>query len=156
MYAHAQIKLKSLLIHLLLAIMSLSVCYAFLLLVLSSWYSADATKGLDVSTLVDPKDFDCLKDAGYEFLIVRGYRSLGSPDPDAIHTIANARQAGFKYIDVYMFPCPKCAKSASAQVDEMGKFYYSLYLVSIYVYKLFLPLSSQSLEHFLWTNMVGY
>lgn len=113
-----------------LAIMSLSV-YAFLLLALSSWYSADATKGLDVSTLVYPKDFECLKDAGYEFLIVRGYRSYGSPDPDAIHTIANARQAGFKYIDVYMFPCPKCAKSASAQVDEMGKFIE--YLVSIYL-----------------------
>ena len=100
--------------------MSLSVC-AFLLLVMSSWCSTDATNGIDVSTLVYPKDFECLKNNSYEFLIVRGYRSYGTPDSDAIHTIANARQAGFKYIDVYMFPCPKCNKSASKQVDEMGK-----------------------------------
>ena len=101
--------------------MSLSVC-VFFLLVMSSWYSTDATKGIDVSTLVYPKDFECLKNDGYEFLIVRGYRSTGTPDSNAIHTIANARQAGFKYIDVYMFPCPKCSdKSASKQVDEMGK-----------------------------------
>lgn len=100
--------------------MSLSV-YACMLLVLSSGHFADAKNGIDVSTLVYPKDFECLKNAKYEFLIVRGYRSYGSPDPDAIHTIANAREAGFKYIDVYMFPCPKCAKSATTQVDEMGK-----------------------------------
>ena len=111
--------------------MSLSVC-ALILLALSSWYSVDATIGLDVSTLVYPKDFECLKNAGYEFLIVRGYRSYGSPDPDAIHTIANARQAGFKYIDVYMFPCPKCPKSASAQVDEMGKFFTEPVLIFLY------------------------
>ena len=101
--------------------MSLPVYFAVLLLVTSSWKSIDATMGIDVSTLVYPKDFECLKNAGYEFLIVRGYRSIGSPDPNAIHTIANAREAGFKYVDVYMFPCPKCGKSATAQVDEMGK-----------------------------------
>lgn len=94
--------------------------YTFLLLGTSSWYFTEATKGIDVSTLVYPKDFECLKNEGYEFLIVRGYRSYGAPDPNAIHTIANARQAGFKYIDVYMFPCPKCSKSASEQVQDMG------------------------------------
>ena len=139
--------------------MSLSVC-ALILLALSSWYSVDATKGLDVSTLVYPKDFECLKNAGYGFLIVRGYRSYGSPDPEAIHTIANARQAGFKYIDVYMFPCPKCAKSASAQVDEMGKFFTEPVLIFFIVLKftnmIDILVSSQSFEHFLWTNMVGY
>lgn len=79
-----------------------------------------ATLGVDVSTLTYPTAFKCLKNAGYEFVIVRGYQSLGHPDPEAIHTIANAREAGFKYIDVYMFPCPKCSKSAAEQVDEMG------------------------------------
>ena len=92
-----------------------------MLLGVSSLHFTEATEGIDVSTLVYPKDFECLKNDGYDFLIVRGYRSLGSPDPDAIHTIANARQAGFKYIDVYMFPCPRCSKSASTQVDDMGK-----------------------------------
>ena len=134
--------------------MSLSV-YAFLLVALSIWHSADATRGLDVSTLVYPKDFECLKDAGYEFLIVRGYRSYGSPDPNATHTIANARQASFKYIDVYMFPCPQCAKSASTQVDEMGNLLACIDLLVSHTIDI-LVLSSQSFEHFLRANMVGY
>lgn len=79
----------------------------------------DATKGIDVSTLVYSTGFKCLKDDGYDFVIVRGYESIGKPDSDAIHTIANAREAGFENIDVYMFPCPKCSKSASEQVREM-------------------------------------
>ena len=89
-----------------------------------SGLSTDATKGIDVSTLVSSSDFKCIKGNGYDFLIVRGYRSTGEPDPNAIHTIANARDAGFEYIDVYMFPCPKCGKSASEQVKEMGKYSY--------------------------------
>lgn len=97
------------------------VACALLLLATASLQFTEATKGIDVSTLVYPKDFQCLKNDGYEFLIVRGYRSLGSPDPDAIHTIANARQAGFTNIDAYIFPCPKCSKSASEQVEEMVK-----------------------------------
>lgn len=83
----------------------------------------DATKGVDVSTLVYSTGFKCLKDDGYDFVIVRGYESIGKPDSDAIHTIANAREAGFENIDVYMFPCPRCSKSASEQVREMGKSY---------------------------------
>ena len=54
-------------------------------------------------------------------MIVRAYLSLGQPDKNAIRTMANAKEAGFTNIDVYLFPCPKCAKSASDQVDEMGR-----------------------------------
>ena len=93
-----------------------------LLLGLSILRLSDATKGIDVSSLAYSSDFKCLKDDGYDFLIVRGYLSIGKPDSNAIHTIANAREGGFEYIDVYMFPCPRCAKSASDQVREMGKY----------------------------------
>ena len=92
-----------------------------LLLSFSFWCFTDATKGIDVSTLVYSTSFKCLKVDGYDFLIVRGYRNLGKPDSNAIRTIANARNAGFQYIDVYIFPCPKCSKSASEQIQEMGK-----------------------------------
>ena len=102
----------------------LRVTCVILLFSLSGLSLTDATKGIDLSTLVYSNDFKCLKDDGYEFVIVRGYRSTGEPDPDAIHTIANARDAGFEYIDVYMFPCPKCGKSASEQVKEMGTYSY--------------------------------
>ncbi|XP_065895312.1 probable GH family 25 lysozyme 2 [Dysidea avara] len=95
--------------------MLLAVCVVFLL----GLRLSEATKGIDVSQLVYPSDFKCLKEAGYDFVIVRAYQSLGHPDSNAIHTIANAREAGFQYIDVYLFPCPKCSKSASEQVSEM-------------------------------------
>ena len=85
-----------------------------------------ATKGIDVSQLVYPSDFKCLKEAGYDFVIVRAFLSLGEPDQNAIHTIANAREAEFRNIDVYMFPCPRCLKSASEQVDAMGTFIFRL------------------------------
>ena len=98
--------------------MLLAVCVVLLL----GFHLSEATKGIDVSQLVYPSDFKCLKEAGYDFVIVRAFLSLGEPDENAIHTIANAREAGFRYIDVYMFPCPKCLKSASEQVDVMGTF----------------------------------
>ena len=51
----------------------------------------------------------------------------GSVDPNVVVNIKNARAAGIPYVDVYLFPCPKCAKSASEQVDEMGMIiYYNL------------------------------
>jgi len=93
------------------------VCVALLF----GLHLGEATQGIDVSQLVYPSDFKCLKEAGYDLVIVRAYQSLGHPDGNAIRTIANAREAGFQSIDVYLFPCPKCDKSASEQVDEMGK-----------------------------------
>lgn len=81
----------------------------------------NATLGLDLSTSTSSSAFSCLKNAGYSFVIVRAYQSFGEPDRAASATIANAKAAGFDYIDVYMFPCPKCSKSARDQVTEMGE-----------------------------------
>ena len=91
------------------------------LLALGLLAPADATLGLDLSTSTSKTAFSCLKSQGYEFVIVRAYRSSGSPDSAASSTIYNAKAAGFNNIDVYMFPCPKCSKSAKDQVSEMGK-----------------------------------
>ena len=46
---------------------------------------------------------------------------IGEPDSNAVHTIANAHDAGINDVDIYMFPSPQCSKSASDQVKEMGK-----------------------------------
>ena len=81
---------------------------------------ADSTLGVDISTSTSKTAFSCLKNEGYEFVIVRAYHSNGEPDRAAPVTISNAEAAGFRYVDVYMFPCPKCSKSAREQVDEMG------------------------------------
>ena len=42
-------------------------------------------------------------------------------DNNASSTIANAWSGGMKDVNVYLFPCPLCDKSASDQVSEMGK-----------------------------------
>jgi len=44
----------------------------------------------------------------------------GEVDPNASGNIGNARAAGIPYVDVYMFPCPKCG-NPSGQVKDMGK-----------------------------------
>ena len=99
--------------------------YAILFLGLHSTDGA-RVDGIDVSSLVSIDSFKCLRNLGYDFLIVRAYRNRrqGEPDRNAPQTLANAKAAGFRDIDVYMFPCSheKCTeKSAQKQVQEMGK-----------------------------------
>ena len=40
----------------------------------------------------------------------------------AINDSIGAYEAGFDNFDVYLSPCPKCNKTASKQVQEMGRF----------------------------------
>lgn len=92
--------------------------------------------GIDVSSSISVDTFNCLKNSGFDFVIVRAYQSIckyayvhimyfticvGSPDHNAPGTIRNARSAGIKYVDVYMFPSPRCSRSATEQVNDMGK-----------------------------------
>eukprot|EP00731_Ephydatia_muelleri_P022679 Em0015g262a len=81
--------------------------------------SANSTYGVDISSPISETTFSCLIGDGFTFAIVRAYESSGTPDKNAPATIANARAAGMKYVDVYLFPCPKCSKTASQQVEEM-------------------------------------
>jgi hypothetical protein len=46
-----------------------------------------------------------MKDAGKDLAIIRAWRSYGIPDSNATKNIANARAAGFPYVDAYFFPC---------------------------------------------------
>lgn len=101
--------------------------------------TADGIYGVDVSSYISESTFSCLINNGFDFAIIRAYRSIckihllrflkimcnciapGSPDPNASGTIKNAQAAGMKYVDVYIFPSPKCSKSAAEQVEDMGK-----------------------------------
>lgn len=81
------------------------------LLVLCACFALSlATLGIDVSQPTNV--FSCLKSSGYSFAIVRGYQSNGVVDPNAKSNIANARNAGFQYVDVYAFPCVPCGNAA--------------------------------------------
>jgi hypothetical protein len=83
-----------------------------LLLVVSSL----CTLGVDVSQLFSTSTYQCMKNNGYSFAIIRGYCSYGGVDGNIVNNLNNARAAGL-ITDIYMFPCR--GKSASAQVDQM-------------------------------------
>jgi hypothetical protein len=72
--------------------------------------------GVDVSQLFSTATYQCMKNSGYIFAIIRGYYSYGAVDVHVVQNLQNARAAGM-ITDIYMFPCR--GKSASAQVDQM-------------------------------------
>ena len=78
--------------------------------------SSLCTLGVDVSQLFSTSTYQCMKNNGYSFAIIRGYCSYGGVDANIINNLNNARAAGL-ITDIYMFPCR--GKSASAQVDQM-------------------------------------
>ena len=87
-----------------------------ILLVLLLVVSSLCTLGVDVSQLFSTSTYQCMKNNGYAFAIIRGYCSYGGVDGNVVNNLNNARAAGL-ITDIYMFPCR--GKSASAQVDQM-------------------------------------
>ena len=88
----------------------------YALLVLSV---ALCTFGIDFQNNITLSQFTCLKnEQEKDFVILRAYRSFGAVDPSINTNLAYAKQAGFKYIDIYMFPCFKCG-NPKGQVDAM-------------------------------------
>ncbi|KAM9966855.1 hypothetical protein ACTFIR_007090 [Dictyostelium discoideum] len=73
---------------------------------------SNAISGVDISSGSSVPDFTCLKSAGYEFAIIRGWESIGQPDANGPHSVYNARDAGFEYVDIYLFPCYSCGNGA--------------------------------------------
>jgi hypothetical protein len=64
-----------------------------------------STYGIDVSTSMSSSSASCLVSSGFSFVIPRGYKSTGAVDTAVCTTINNAKNAGFKTRDTYMFPC---------------------------------------------------
>lgn len=86
--------------------------------------------GLDMAGEKTTANFQCLKNAGFDFVVIRAYRSLGILDAAATQSLINAKSVGFA-TDVYMFPCR--GKSASDQVDELVKGINSTLYDTIYI-----------------------
>ena len=86
------------------------------------FYFVEAAKGLDVSRIFYHFDFKDWVEGGFsDFVILQGYRSNGSVNLNAVFDSDEAFIAGYQNFDVYMSPCPRCKKTASQQVQEMGK-----------------------------------
>ncbi|CAD8159344.1 unnamed protein product [Paramecium octaurelia] len=82
-----------------------------------------AVKGVDLSASFN--NFFCIKNAGYQFAIVRGYMSYGAADTVGLQNLRNAKASGL-IGDAYFFPC-KGKKTASAQVSEFDDVFTSEY-----------------------------
>lgn len=77
-----------------------------------------AQKGIDISVSLTAASASCWAPS-IEFIIVRGYQSLGQVDSAVCTSLTSAYNAGIKYRDVYLFPCPTCSKSAATQMSEL-------------------------------------
>ncbi|MFD7782157.1 glycoside hydrolase family 25 protein [Streptomyces nojiriensis] len=70
------------------------------------------TKGVELSTLASAAAFRNMRSQGVEFVIMRGYQSVGRVDPNLATTVANAWDAGMSNVDVFQFPCFSCSNAA--------------------------------------------
>jgi GH25 family lysozyme M1 (1,4-beta-N-acetylmuramidase) len=75
-----------------------------------------AVKGVDVSQPFSSATYQCMKNNGMTFAVIRGYCSYGGIDSHAVAGLTAAKSVGL-ITDIYMFPCR--SKSATAQVNEM-------------------------------------
>jgi GH25 family lysozyme M1 (1,4-beta-N-acetylmuramidase) len=76
-----------------------------------------AVKGVDVSQPFDTSVYQCMKNNGMAFVIIRGYCSYGGVDSHAVAGLQAAKAAGL-ITDVYFFPCTG-KKSPATQAAEM-------------------------------------
>lgn len=65
---------------------------------------SSSSYGIDVSQSMSSSTASCLAGT-YSFIIPRGFKSTGSVDSAVCTTLNNAKNAGFKTRDVYLFPC---------------------------------------------------
>ncbi|KAF2072606.1 hypothetical protein CYY_006084 [Polysphondylium violaceum] len=79
-----------------------------LLCILTLLKAANATNGVDVSSLTSTSSFGCLKSNGFNFAVVRCFQSVGRVDPNCASSVNNAWSAGMSDVDLYMFPCSSC------------------------------------------------
>ena len=89
--------------------------------------SVSAAFAVDCSALTSVAAFRCAKNDGYDRAIIRGYREAygrnpgGAIDPNFLQSYRNAKEAGYTYIDLYMFPCTgrSTCKPPQVQVHEL-------------------------------------
>ena len=83
--------------------------------------AVSATSGVDVSQLFPTSSWRCLTNNGYIFGIPRCYCSNGQVDSNCAQSVANAWAGGMQYVDIYLFPCPKCGNAAN-QVQTLKNY----------------------------------
>ena len=75
-------------------------------------------RGVDYSTLFSKDQCECLLEAGYSYVIPRGFQSTGRLDSNIKANLKNAKEGGINSVDLYMFPCVPCG-NPEGQVDQI-------------------------------------
>jgi hypothetical protein len=89
-------------------------------ILLASIAVALAAYGVDLSQSTPLSAFQCARNYGYEFAIVRVYCSPGYPDSNGPSNINNAWNAGFAHVDGYIFPCYSCGNPEQQVTDTVN------------------------------------
>lgn len=95
----------------------------FFVVCLAALSTALATVGVDVSQRTYLSNWQCVKNYGYDFAIIRVYQSNGACDPNGPANINDAWNAGMAHVDGYIFPCYSCGNPAG-QVIKLFMFIY--------------------------------
>lgn len=66
----------------------------FVFLIVSFIYSGKSVLGIDLAGSFPTSTFQCLKNASYQYAIIRAFHSYGSIDKTAVQTLTNAKSAG--------------------------------------------------------------
>lgn len=78
--------------------------------------------GVDLSQPCSVPGFQCLKNNGFRYAIVRCYLSIGKVDGNCPASLTHAWQGGMNHVDAYLFPCPHCGTTGRQQVIDMVNF----------------------------------
>lgn len=90
--------------------------------------------GVDIQQLTSAANLICLKEQ-YDvlFLVLRGYRPLGNPDPNLPALLKAAHQANITNIHISMYPCRSrdAEYQANQLINSLNTTYYEMIWISM-------------------------
>eukprot|EP01016_Furgasonia_blochmanni_P034399 TRINITY_DN3711_c0_g1_i3.p2 TRINITY_DN3711_c0_g1~~TRINITY_DN3711_c0_g1_i3.p2 ORF type:complete len:282 (+),score=39.63 TRINITY_DN3711_c0_g1_i3:100-945(+) len=89
--------------------------------------ATEELRGLDISIhsgLVPLETFQCLKDSGYDFIIIQVWNGGRQLNKNIKDNVERAWKAGFKYVDLYSFAANNCTNNTPAErpIEEIHEF----------------------------------
>jgi hypothetical protein len=98
--------------------MLLAAAFACVLVLCIHVSTVHATYGIDVSMAIaagmTQDTWNCLHNEGYEFAIIQGFDGGYHVNQNLATNVAQARAAGFQYVDTYIWSAPYCGTGSGS------------------------------------------